>query len=91
VGLSILFLFTGRNQNACSCEISPDGIWVLASGQEHFLPFEQFPWFKKGTIDQILNVVEEHPGNYRWPDLDVDLGLNSIKNPEQYPLQATTN
>jgi hypothetical protein len=72
-------------------DISPDGIWVLASGQEYFLPFEQFPWFKKGTIDQILNVVEEHPGNYRWPDLDVDLGLNSIKNPEQYPLQANTN
>lgn len=72
-------------------DISPDGIWVLASGQEYFLPFEQFPWFKNATIDQILNVVEEHPGSYRWPELDVDLGLDSMKNPEQYPLKATNS
>ena len=72
-------------------DISPDGIWVLASGQEYFLPFENFPWFKNGTIDQILNVVEEHPGSYHWPDLDVDLGLDTIKNPELYPLKATIN
>ena len=82
----------GKNTSRIAVtDISPDGIWVLASGQEYFLPFEQFPWFKKGTIDQILNVVEEHPGNYHWPDLDVDLSLNSFKNPELYPLQATSN
>jgi Protein of unknown function (DUF2442) len=72
-------------------DISPDGIWVLASGEEYFLPFDQFPWFKNGTIDQVLNVVEEQPGSYHWPELDVDLGLDSIKNPEQYPLKATIN
>ena len=69
-------------------DISPDGIWVLISGAEYFLTFEQFPWFKNGTVGQILNVVEEHPGSYHWPDLDIDLGLDSIKNPEKYPLQA---
>jgi len=78
----------GTSQIAVT-DISPDGVWVLASGEEYFLPFEQFPWFKSGTIDQILNVVEEHPGSYHWPDLDVDLGLDSIKNPDQYPLKST--
>jgi hypothetical protein len=69
-------------------DISPDGIWVLASGEELFLPFDNFPWFKKGTVDQILNVVEEQPGQYHWPDLDIDLSLDSIRNPEKFPLRA---
>jgi uncharacterized protein DUF2442 len=69
-------------------DISPDGIWVLASGEELFLPFDTFPWFKKGTVDQILNVTEEQPGQYHWPDLDIDLGLDSIRNPEKFPLRA---
>jgi len=69
-------------------DISPDGIWLLASGEEHFLTYDIFPWFKKGTVEQILNVIEEHPGSYYWPDLDIDLGLESIKNPEKYPLRS---
>ncbi len=69
-------------------DISPDGIWVLASGEEHFLPFENFPWFKAGTVEQILKVVEEMPGSYHWPELDIDLGLDSIGDPGKYPLRA---
>jgi len=72
-------------------DICPDGIWVLASGEELFMPFEQFPWFKSGTIAQILNVIEEHPGQYHWPDLDVDLGIDSIRNPDQFPLKARSD
>jgi hypothetical protein len=56
-------------------DISPYGLWVLVADEEHFLPFDEFPWFKKATVEQFLNVVEEHPGSYNWPDLDVDLGL----------------
>ena len=69
-------------------DISPDGIWVLISDEEIFMPFEQFPWFRKATVEEILNVVEEHPGSYNWPDLDVDLGLDSIRHPEKYPARA---
>ena len=69
-------------------DIAPLGIWVLISNEELFMPFESFPWFKKATVEQILNVVEEHPGSYHWPDLDIDLGLDSIRNPERYPLKV---
>jgi len=69
-------------------DISPDGIWVLISDEEIFMPFDHFPWFKKATVEEILNVVEDHPGSYNWPDLDVDLGLDSIRHPENYPLKA---
>lgn len=67
-------------------DISPHGIWVLARGEELFLPYERFPWFKTGTVEAVLNVEEQSPGHYCWPDLDVDLGLDSMRNAEKYPL-----
>jgi len=50
------------------------------------MSFDQFPWFKKATVEQILNVVAEAPGAFHWPDLDIDLGIASIRNPEKFPL-----
>ena len=72
-------------------DISPDGLWVLIVDEEHFLPFSNFPWFKKATVEQILNVITEGPGAYHWPDLDIDLGLDSIRNPKKYPNVAKTD
>ncbi len=69
-------------------DISPDGLWVLISDEEIFMPFDEFPWFKNATVEEILNVVEVRPVSYSWPDLDIDLGLDSIRNPERYPLKA---
>jgi len=67
-------------------DISPHGIWVLAQGEEFFLPYETFPWFKKGSVEAVLNVEEQSPGHYYWPDLDVDLGIDSMRHPDRYPL-----
>jgi len=67
-------------------DISPHGIWVLAHGEELFLPFETFPWFKRATVEAILNVEEQAPEHYYWPDLDIDLSLASIRDPGRYPL-----
>jgi hypothetical protein len=69
--------------------ISPKGIWVLARGEEFFLPYETFPWFKRGTVEAILNVEEPTPGHFHWPDLDIDLGLESMRDPERFPLTYT--
>ena len=62
------------------------GIWIIVGGKEHFLPFEDFPWFRKATLDQILRVELLHEDHLRWPDLDVDLCLDSLEHPESYPL-----
>jgi hypothetical protein len=67
-------------------DISPHGIWVLARGEEFFLPYEKFPWFKQGSVEAVLRVEEQSPGHYYWPDLDVDLGIDSMRNPDRYPL-----
>ncbi|NCR64791.1 MAG: integron cassette protein [Microcystis aeruginosa LG11-05] len=36
----------------------------------------------------ILNIQEPFPDHFYWPDLDVDLSKEIIKNPERFPLKA---
>lgn len=68
--------------------ISKHGLWLLTSEGEYVLPFSDFPWFRDAPVGHILNVEEPSPGHYYWPDLDVDLSLKIILNPEHYPLAA---
>lgn len=68
--------------------ISSHGIWILARGKELFMSFEDFPWFKEASIGKVLNVEEPTPGHFYWPELDVDLGIQSIEHPERFPLKA---
>jgi hypothetical protein len=62
------------------------GFWIIVGRREHFLPFEDFPWFRQATLDQILGVELLGETHLRWPQLDVDLCLDSIEHPESYPL-----
>ncbi len=66
--------------------ISANGFWVLLGGEELAIPFALFPWFKNATIASIYNVETHHGTQLHWPDLDVDLELESLQNPNQYPL-----
>ena len=51
-----------------------------------FLPFEEYPWFETASVGQVHNVELEHGCHLRWPDLDVDLELESLLHPAKYPL-----
>lgn len=68
--------------------ISSHGFWLLAGGGEYFLSFKDFPWFKEAAVGKILNIEEASPGHFHWPDLDIDLSLDIIQEPERYPLVA---
>jgi hypothetical protein len=68
--------------------ISQHGFWLLLDNRELFLPFKEFPWFKQATVEAILRVERLTPGHLRWPDLDVDLAVDSIEHPERYPLTS---
>jgi len=70
--------------------VSQHGFWVLVGGRELFLPFKQFPWFKDAPVAQLLNVALPHPTHIYWPDLDVDLSIESIEFPERFPLVSKT-
>ncbi len=66
--------------------VSVHGAWLLVDGREFYLPFENFPWFRDASIAQLANVERPQPAHLYWPDLDVDLSLESIEHPERYPL-----
>lgn len=67
--------------------ISRHGFWVLVDERELFLPFDEFPWFRSAPVDAILNLERPQPHHLYWPDLDVDLTVESIEHPERYPLK----
>ncbi len=67
-------------------EISKHGIWLYAKGREYFLSFAEYPWFKVAKASQIQQVKLLHGNHLYWPDLDMDLELESLKYPEKYPL-----
>jgi hypothetical protein len=64
------------------------GFWLRAAGSEQFVSFHDFPWFRDAPVGHILNVEEPTPGHYHWPDLDVDLSPQIIRNPQRFPLTA---
>lgn len=66
--------------------ISKYGLWLLLADEEIHLPFEQFPWFRQATIDQISHVEAPTPDHLYWPELDIDLAVESIRHPEAFPL-----
>lgn len=68
--------------------ISQHGFWLLVDDRELFLPFEEFPWFKTATVDAILRLERLTPTHLFWPELEVDLSVDSIEHPDRYPLKA---
>ena len=68
--------------------ISSHGIWLLAGCKELFLSYDDFPWFKNQPDVTLAKIEEPSPGHFYWPDLDVDLSVESIEHPERFPLKA---
>lgn len=66
--------------------VSVHGFWLLVADRELFVPFDQFPWFRNAAIGAIANVQLPSPHHLYWPDLDIDLAMESIEHPERYPL-----
>jgi len=66
--------------------VSPHGMWILVDDAEHYLPFEQFPWFRDATVAQLSLIERPRRSHLRWPQLDVDLELDAVEHPEAYPL-----
>jgi hypothetical protein len=66
--------------------ISEHGFWLFHEGREYFLDFGRFPWFRKATIEQIVNVQLQSASHLYWPELDVDLSFHIIEDPDKYKL-----
>ena len=66
--------------------VSQHGLWLLLGREELFLPFEQFPWFQDAPIGKVLHVEQASAQHLYWPELDIDLAVESIRHPERFPL-----
>ena len=66
--------------------VSQHGLWLLLGREELFLPFEQFPWFQNAPIGKVLRVEQLSAQHVYWPELDIDLAVQSIRHPEKFPL-----
>lgn len=66
--------------------ISRQGVWLLVQEREYFLPFEDFPWFEASPVHAVLRVELVSPHHLYWPELDVDLHVDSLEHPEHFPL-----
>ena len=60
----------------------------LRADEELFLSYRDFPWFKNQSRRKIENVTEVSPEHFYWPEIDVDLCLDSIRHPDKFPLKA---
>jgi hypothetical protein len=69
--------------------VSTHGFWLLLADEELFLPFADFPWFRGATIAQLCEVEWPAENHLFWPSLDIDLAVESIRNPAAFPLVAS--
>ena len=67
---------------------SNKGFWLLLGDEELFVPYAEFPWFKKATIEEFANIEWPTPDHLYWPLIDVDLSVESIRKPDNFPLRS---
>jgi len=67
--------------------IDSHGFWLYVKSSEYFLPYDEYPWFKQAKVKEILNVQLLHDYHLYWPDLDIDLELDCLVSPKNYPLK----
>ena len=66
--------------------VSTHGLWLLLGDEELFLSFADFPWFRDATIGDLCNIEYPTANHLYWPTLDIDLSVESIRNPSAFPL-----
>ncbi|NGZ59925.1 MAG: DUF2442 domain-containing protein [Nitrospira sp. LK265] len=56
---------------------------MLLGNEEIIVLFKDFPWFKEASAAEVLKVEWPGPSHFYWL---VDLAVESIKHPENFPL-----
>ena len=66
--------------------VGPLGFWVIVEDREYFVPFSDYPAFQSAAIEQIFTMQYISPTQLHWPELDVDIEIDALDEPEKYPL-----
>ncbi|MFM8509425.1 MAG: DUF2442 domain-containing protein [Limnohabitans sp.] len=68
--------------------VSEHGFTVVVGSEELAVPFSEFPWFRSASIEHIRQLERPAEDHLRWPALDIDLAVESLRNPSAFPLIA---
>ena len=87
---------TLSNNNSASTLVSvlminAQGVMLSVHGHDYFLSYNRIPWMQDAPIRSVLNVQMSGSEAIEWPDLDVDLEIESLRHPELYPLVIKRN
>ena len=80
-----------NNTSASVLMINAQGIMLSVCGHDYFLSYNRVPWMQDAPIRSVLNVQMSGPEAIEWPDLDIDLEIDSLRHPERYPLVIKRN
>ena len=78
---------SGTDISLCSVTgINDLGLWILVDDKEYFIPFSDYPVFREASISKILNVGFYPPYQLHWKEIDIDIELQALNQPESFPL-----
>ena len=83
--------YADASTSASVLMINAQGIMLSVLGHDYFLSYNRIPWMQDAPIRSVLNVQMSGPEAIEWPDLDVDLEIESLQHPERYPLIIKRN
>lgn len=70
--------------------VTRNGFWLLLGEEALFLPFAEFPWFRSASVADLFHVERPQAHHLYWPELDIDLAVESIRHPDKFPLLASS-
>ena len=76
----------GKHTSPVEINITRFGLWLCLHDEEFFLTYEEYPFFKNAAIPDIYDVELHHNKHLHWPNLDIDLSVEILKNPHHFPL-----
>ena len=65
--------------------ISAEGFWLLVGEDQYFLSYDNFPGFRNASEQELSDIRIMENQHFFWDKLDIDLTLDMIKNPGEYP------
>lgn len=77
----------GINTLSKVLSITGQGILITIKEGDFFLNYKSYPWFKNAKINEVLNIKRDQEAIY-WDSLGVEIEIDSILNPQNYPLIA---
>ena len=71
----------GAGDHRGAVSVGIDGLWLALDGVEHQLLFRDFPWFRDEAVGDLFAVERPNRDHLRWPALDIDLAIDSVRDP----------